>query len=192
MPDTAITAPRIEPLSAPYDPAIGDSLRRLMGGHDAEPLALFRTIARHDVLLERFRQTGSSLLSFGRLDAADRETVIHRVCARCGCEYEWGVHAALFAPAAGFDDEWLYASVHGGPEDPAFSARERLLVSLVDSLHERADVDDELWNGITQEWPDEQALELLALNGFYHLVAYVANGARVELEPWARRFPALR
>ena len=93
--------PRLEPLTPPYEPATEDALRRLMGGADAEPLALFRTIAHHDALLDRFRSTGSTLLSFGRLAADERETLIHRTTARCGAAYEWGVHAALFAPALG-------------------------------------------------------------------------------------------
>jgi alkylhydroperoxidase family enzyme len=190
--DDIAPTPRIEPLTAPFAPAVEGTLRRLMGGHDAEPLSLFRTIARHDALLERFRQTGSTLLSFGRLDAADRETVIHRVTARCGCEYEWGVHAALFAPAAGLSDEWVAATVHGDHDDPAFTPRQALLVRLVDSLHSSSDVGDELWADIAEEWNEEEILELLALNGFYHLVSFVANGARTEPEPWARSFPASR
>src|SRR4051794_12011526 len=96
--------PRLAPLDPPYEPEIADSLRRLMGGVEAEPLGLFRTIARNPVMLDRFRQIGSSLLSFGSLPAADRETVIHRTTARCGAAYEWGVHAVAFAGALGLDD----------------------------------------------------------------------------------------
>jgi 4-carboxymuconolactone decarboxylase len=184
----ATTATRIAALDPPYDPQTGSTLERLMGGADAEPLTLFRTIARHDALLERFRQTGSTLLSFGRLDARDRETVIHRVCARCGAEYEWGVHAVLFAGPLGLDSGWLAATVHGAPED--FEARDALLVGLVDELHDRARVSDELWDKLAATYSEEQLLELLALAGFYHLVSYICNGAQIELEPWAARFPS--
>jgi hypothetical protein len=58
---------RLAPLDPPYEPKVDDALKRLMGPVDAEPLNLFRTIAHHDALLDRFRQIGSSLLSFGRL-----------------------------------------------------------------------------------------------------------------------------
>ncbi|HEV7760231.1 MAG TPA: hypothetical protein VGO78_14620 [Acidimicrobiales bacterium] len=30
----------------------------------------------------------------------DREIVIDRTCARCGCQYEWGVHVAFFGDRA--------------------------------------------------------------------------------------------
>lgn len=185
----APTDPRIEPLAPPYRPDTAEALRRLMGAAEVEPLLLFRTIAHHEALLQRFRQTGTTLLSFGLLAAADRETVIHRVCARCGAEYEWGVHAALFASAEGLGEEWLAATVHGDAADPAFTPRQALLVELVDELHDRATVTDELWRRLAAEWPTEQLLELLALCGFYHLVSYVCNGAGVPLEQWAARFP---
>src|SRR5437764_9440389 len=101
--------PRLAPLNPPYEPEIADTLRRLMGPVDAEPLNLFRTIAHHPELLDRFRQTGATMLSFGRLAAADRETVIHRTTARCGAGYEWGVHAVAFAGPLGLGEDWLRA-----------------------------------------------------------------------------------
>jgi 4-carboxymuconolactone decarboxylase len=182
------TATRIAPLEPPYEPQVATSLERLMGGVEAEPLILFRTIARHDTLLERFRQTGSTLLSFGRLEPRDRETVIHRVCARCGAEYEWGVHAVAFAASLGLDEDWLAATVNGAPED--FEPRQALLVALVDELHDTATISDELWQRLAAIWSGEQLLELLALAGFYHIVAYICNGVRIPLEPWAARFPS--
>jgi alkylhydroperoxidase family enzyme len=174
--------PRIPPLNPPYGPEIDETLRRLMGAaSDAEPLKLFRTLARHEVLLERFRQIGSSLLSFGRLDPADRETVIHRVTARAGAEYEWGVHAAIFAPQVGVDPHLLW---HGSPDD-FDDERRRLLVQMCDELHETATVSDELWAQLAERWPDDQLIELLCLAGFYRLVSYLCNGLQIEHEPWA-------
>src|SRR5436189_237339 len=85
---------RMEPLEPPYEPEVADALRRLMGSDEVEPLKLFRTIAHHPQLLDRFRQIGSTVLSFGRLEAIDRETVIHRTTARCGASYGWGALAA--------------------------------------------------------------------------------------------------
>jgi hypothetical protein len=104
--------PRLAPLDPPYEPKVEDALKRLMGPVDADPLNLFRTIAHHDVLLDRFRQIGSSLLSFGRLPADEREIVIHRTTALCGAGYEWGVHATVFAPQVGIDAQ---ATWDGGP-----------------------------------------------------------------------------
>ena len=154
-----------------------------MGGADAEPLNLFRTVAHNEALLDRFRQIGSTMLSFGRLPAVDRETVIHRTTARCGAEYEWGVHAALFAPGLGLDEDWLAATVHGGdPADP-------LLLALVDELHDTGVATDATWGALRERYDDAQLVEVVCLVGFYHLVSFVCGTFGVEREPWAARFP---
>ncbi|HEX8119760.1 MAG TPA: hypothetical protein VF549_00710 [Solirubrobacteraceae bacterium] len=184
-------SPRIAPIQPPYEPEVADALRRLMGAVDAEPLNLFRTIAHHRAILDRFRQLGSTLLSHTTLDPVERETVIHRVTARAGAEYEWGVHAAAFAQALGLGEDWLEATVHGTPDDFA-DERQQVLVAMADELHEGATVSPELYARMEAHWPPAQIVELLALAGFYRLVSYLVNALGIELEPWARRFPAVR
>ena len=187
---TDVQVPRIEPLEPPYPDAVGETLRRMMPP-DTEPLKLFRTVARNEHVLERFRTIGAYLLNFGKLDPADREIVLHRTCARCGCEYEWGVHAAVFARGVGLSDEQLVATVSGDADDPVWSARQSLLVRLADELHDDADVSGQLWAGLAAHWTEEQLIELIAVAGFYHLVSFTANAARVELESFGERFPAV-
>jgi hypothetical protein len=176
---------RVAPITAPYDPDVAETLRRLMGRDDVEPLALFRTIAHHEPLLERFRQTGSSILSHGRLAADERETLIQRTTARCGAAYEWGVHAATFAPALGLGEDWLRATWEGQAGDPAFSERQALLVRLADELHDTARVTDELWRALDARWPADEIVEAVCVCGFYHLVSYVCGAFAVQPEPWA-------
>jgi alkylhydroperoxidase family enzyme len=181
---------RLAPLTPPYDPEIDETLQRLMGpGLDVEPLALFRTIAHHPALLERFRQTGSTLLSFGRLPAADRETVIHRTTARCGADYEWGVHAVHFAGALDLDEAWLRATWHGAPADFA-DPGQALLVRFADELHDAATVSDETWAALRARYDDAELVELVCLAGFYHLISYVCRAFCVEREAWAAPAPA--
>ena len=180
---------RLEPLQPPHPPELAETLRRLMGGVDAEPLALFRTIAHHDVLLDRFRQIGSTVLSFGRLPADERETVIHRTTARCGAAYEWGVHAVAFAGPLGLSEDWLRATWHGTADDPAFTPRQALLVRLCDELHDTATVSDALWSELEASWPADQLVELVCTAGFYHLVSFVCGTFAVESEPWAASPP---
>jgi len=181
-------SPRLAPLDPPYDDTVATALQRLMGaaGADREPLALFRTLAHHDALLERFRQVGSTLLSFGRLDPADREAVIHRTTARCGAAYEWGVHAALFAPAVGRDEAWLRATWSGDAGDPAFSERDAVLMAMCDELHDDATLSDATWSALRARYADDELVELVCLAGFYHLISFACRAFAVEPEPWAR------
>ena len=96
-------APRIEPLAPPYAPELDALLARMTPPGAPSILALFRVLAHNPELATRSTGWGGYLL--GRkasLTLRDREVVINRVCARCGAQYEWGVHVAAFGDAAGF------------------------------------------------------------------------------------------
>jgi len=183
--------PRIAPLEAPFAPEIDASLRAMMPRNSPlPPLALFRVLVRDPRLAEAMTALGRFLL--GRdcaLDLHDRELVIDRVCARCGCEYEWGVHVTVYGARAGFSPAELEATRSGDAGSPVWSERDALLVRLVDELHDTARVSDELWAALARHWTEPQLLELLLLAGWYHAISFVGNGARVALEDWAARFP---
>jgi alkylhydroperoxidase family enzyme len=183
---------RIAPLTAPYEPETAAMLEKWMPpGSEIEPLALFRTLYVHSELASRMRPLGSGLLAHGRLDPREREIVILRTCARSRAEYEWGVHTLAYGKPLGLSDAQLAATVDGAPDDRAWPERDGLLVRLADELHETCEVSDALWSALSEHFSDEQLLELLVLAGWYRLIAYVINGARVQREPWAQRFPAL-
>jgi 4-carboxymuconolactone decarboxylase len=187
---TSTASPRLAPLEEPYDPEVAETLRRMMPP-GVEPLKLFRTVAHNPAILERLRTTGAYILNFGSVEPLDREVVIHRTTARCGCEYEWGVHVVAFGRALGLTEEQVRATVHGGADDPAWSPRQSLLVRLVDALHDSGRVPDDLWAQLAAEWEPPQLVELVATVGFYHFVSFTANAFRVELEEYAERFPRM-
>jgi alkylhydroperoxidase family enzyme len=185
------TAPRIPPIEPPYEPEIEESLRKWMPpGAEVEPLRLFRTLMVHPELAARMRPLGAALLGHPTVDPREREVVIHRATARAGAEYEWGVHAVAFGRPLGLTDEQIVATAGGDADDPAWSDRDRLLVRLVDELHDTATVSDELWSELEGGWTKPQLLELVVCAGWYRLISQSINAARIELEPWAERFPA--
>jgi alkylhydroperoxidase family enzyme len=181
---------RLEPRTPPYPEEVERALGRLMGPVDAEPLALFRLLAHHEPLLERFRQIGSTLLSFGRLPAEERETAIHRTTARCGAAYEWGVHAVVFAAPLGLGEDWLRATWQGTAEDPAFSGRQALVVRACDELHDDAAWSDATWAQLRAAFADDELVELVCLAGMYHLVSFCCGAFALPAEAWARPAPA--
>lgn len=183
--------PRIAPIEPPYDPQTADFLRKWMPPNSPfEPLALFRTLAVHPELMNRMRPLGAGLLGHGLISPREREIVIHRTCARTGAEYEWGVHAVAFGKPLGLDDAQLAATVTGDAADPAWSARDALLIRLADELCDTATLSDALWAALAEHWSPPQLLELIVLVGWYRLLAGVINGAGVVREAWAARFPA--
>jgi 4-carboxymuconolactone decarboxylase len=173
--------PRVQPVSPPYPPELQAVFDKIMPP-GVPPLALFTTLARVPRIYERFR--GGSLLDRGPVSLRHREIVIDRTCARCGCDYEWGVHVAFFAERVKLTPEQVRATVRGEADDPAWAEEERLLLRLVDELHDTATISDELWAGLAAVFTVDQVLELIALVGFYHSVSFLANGLRLAPEPF--------
>jgi len=176
---------RMQPLAPPFAPALQAQFDAVMRGR--APLALFTTVARDARLWAKF--SAGSLLDRGHLRLRERELVIDRTTARCGAEYEWGVHVATFGAKAGLTEAQIHSLAHGTPRDACWSDEDRQLLELCDALHERCDVDDALWAALRARLSDEAMLELLLLAGFYRTVSYLANALRLPLEPGARRFP---
>jgi 4-carboxymuconolactone decarboxylase len=183
--------PRLRPLEPPYSPEIEEQLARWMPpGAAIEPLRLFRTLMLHDGLAARMRPLGAGILgNAATVPMRLREVMIDRTCALMGAEYEWGVHAAAFAGAAGLTGELLDSTVLGGPCDGYWGAEESSVMRLADELHRSSTVSDELWEILRARFDQQQIIELIVTAGWYHVIGYLCNAIRVEPEPWALRFP---
>jgi alkylhydroperoxidase family enzyme len=159
-------------------------------GSALEPLKLFRTLYQNQEISSRMRPLGAGILgSHSSLDPREREILIDRTCARCGCEYEWGVHVAAYGEAVGLNRTQLEDTVNGTVAKALWSEREHVLIRLVDELYETATISDATWEQLVAIWSIAQILELIIIVGWYHLISFVANAAHIEYEPWATRFP---
>ena len=176
--------PRITPLEPPYAPTIQADFDAIMRG--APPLTLFRVMAKNQRAWQKFR--AGSLLDKGPLTLRQREIVIDRTCALNKCEYEWGVHIALFAKAAELTDAQVRATVHAAAAS-CWTAAEQALVAAVDALHHRASLTDDEFAALAAHYDEAQIFEIILLCGFYRTVSYLCNGLRLPLEQSAARFP---
>ena len=181
-----MSAARIAPLSPPYSDAVAAALERIMPPGVA-PLTLFRTLAVNERVFLRLMAGG--LLDRGSITLREREIVIDRTCARCGAEYEWGVHMTFFGERVGFTEREIAGTCAANPAASGFSEREQLLLRLVDELHDTSRVSDALWQALRTTWNEEQLIELVALVGFYHLISFTVNAFRLPLESYGPRFP---
>ncbi len=182
--------PRIQPLEPPFDADLASLLAKMTPPTAPGPLALFRVLAKNPRLAERMMSTGGHFLGEGStLAIRDREIVIDRVCARCGNEYEWGVHVAAFAKEAGLSDAEVRHTVSYPADPDAWAPHEAALIAMVDALHETSNVDDDVWAALASHYDEAQLVELLMLAGWYHAISFVCNAARVPLESWQARLP---
>ena len=178
---------RIAPALPPFPAEIQAWLDRTMPP-GRPPLRLFTTLARDPRLFGKFFSAG--LLDRGHLSLSQREIVITRTTALCRCEYEWGVHIAIFGARVGFTPEQLRSLVQGGPEEVCWTPQEQTLLRLCDALHSDCTLDDALWQQLRADFSEEAMLELLMLAGFYRTVSYLSNALQLPLEADAVRFPA--
>lgn len=182
-----MTGPRILAVEPPYSEPVAAAFDRVMP-KGVPPLVLFRTLAVNEKVF--LGLMASRLVERGSIPLREREIVIDRTCARCGSEYEWGVHVAFFRERAGLTDEQVAGTCAADPQTSVFPPRERLLLRLVDELHDTAQVSESLWQELRAEWTDEQLVELVVLVGRYHLISFVTNAFRLPRESYAACFPS--
>lgn len=180
---------RIDPLDAPYDDATGEQLGKMMPP-GVPPILLFRTFAKNLPMTAAMHTWGTYELSRDlSLSFRDREILIDRTCARCGCENEWGVHIAFFAERAGLVPEQIASLTHGAAHDRCWTLeRDRLLIRTADALHDSSTIDDALHRDLAAEFADHELLDMYMLCGWYHAISFTANAAGVALEPGAATF----
>lgn len=179
--------PRITPAEPPYEPAIAAELERIMPP-GVPPLMLFRTMARSPRVFAKMFAGG--LLDKGPLGLRHREIVIDRTTARLGCEYEWGVHIAIFADRVGFTAAQVAATVSGTGDAACWTPEEQVLIALVDDLVDRRAIGSDTWTRLATHFDKTQILEAIALVGYYHTISFLCVGLELPLESYAARFPA--
>lgn len=178
---------RLAPIEPPFEPEIEAQLARYPR-QDGYLLTLFRTFANSS----RFLQRGvpNLLDKESPLALRDREIVILRVTANYGCEYEWGVHVAIFARAANLTEAQVAATQLGASASGVWVPKEQRLIAAVDAFCRDGGLTADVHDAFTEDWTRTQQLEILALCGAYHTVSLVARLAQLPPEPFAARFPA--
>src|ERR1700759_278603 len=148
---------RIAPAEPPYPTAVAEALQRIMPP-GLEPLVLFRTMARSPRVFGKMFAAG--LLDKGPLSLRQREIIIDRTTARLGCEYEWGVHVALFAGKVGFGATEIAATVHSAADAACWTPDEQALIGIVDDLVDRRTIAEATWMPARQHFDEAQLLEV--------------------------------
>ena len=174
--------PVIAPCEPPYSAGVTDDLAALMPP-GAPPIALFRVLAHNPRILSRFRAGRLA----GALSMRERELLILRVSHRCDCDYEWSVHVAGFADAAGLAEADRHATLQPTAEAP-LSRRERLMLAAADELVDAHKLTPATTAALRHDLVPAEIVELIAVVGRYMWVSMIANTAALPRElgirPW--------
>jgi alkylhydroperoxidase family enzyme len=144
---------------------------------NGKPLNLFRVLAHHPRLLDRVTRLGGVFLR-GKLSPEDRELVILRSAWSTHCDYEFRQHIVL-SGRLGLDVGQLRSAATG--QEPG-TARQVVLTDMVDQLVTEDCLSERTWALLSAHYSHEEILELIALAGFYRMLAGILNSVQVEVE----------
>ncbi|RED16135.1 carboxymuconolactone decarboxylase family protein [Parasphingopyxis lamellibrachiae] len=178
---------RIAPLTRPYPEALAPALNALTPEGGDAPM-LFRIIGTSQRAWEKF--TGGSLLDKGPLPMRERELAIFRTAARIGADYEWGMHATLFAERCAIDRDQLEALANKDAESGGWSESDAALIATVDILIDRRHLDDAEFARISEHFSSDQIFEIVQLVAFYQGVALIIGTFDIPQEPGTSPIPA--
>lgn len=174
--------PRIAPLSPDrFHP----KTKKRFG--DGEVGNIFKTLAHHPDLLERWAVFGNHVLFKSTLPPRDREIVVLRVGWLCQCDYEWGQHVRI-GQREGLTEEEI-ARIPDRPEAPGWSEFERALLRAADELHSEQFLSDSTWATLAERYNVQQLMDVVFTVGQYQIVSMALNSLGVQLESGVPRLP---
>jgi len=174
-----LTEPRVGPLA---DEQLDEETRRILdrARMRGRVMNIFRTLAHHPKLLERWMVFGTHVLNKSTLPAREREMLILRIGWLCRSEYEWGQHV-LIGKAAGLTDEEI-ERIKAGPDAAGWTEQEASLLRAVDELRADAFISDPTWQALSARLNRQQLLDLIFTVGQYNLVSMALNSLGVQLD----------
>jgi len=143
----------------------------------------FLALIHNPELASRLQALGEHLRFNTGLPQHLVEVAILVTARRWSCDYEWAAHARI-AREAGLRDEVIDAiAVRSRPE--RLEADEALLLDFADDTVWRGEPSDAAFDAVVARFGRATALDLLAVCGYYSLLAFVLNTARLALPPGA-------
>lgn len=181
-------SPRLtEPRLAPVDAANLTEAQRDMLGSRA-PLNIYRTLANHVELYNRWSPLGQVLLNNTSISPRHRELAMLRMGWLCQSPYEWSQHARIAKASAGLSEAEVLA-IAASPGDAAvWSPIDRAVLKMADELRYDAMISDGTWAELRKTYSDNQVMELLFTSAQYQLVSMALNTLGVQIEPTAIDF----
>jgi 4-carboxymuconolactone decarboxylase len=139
----------------------------------------FIALLHNPELARRLQKLGEHLRWQGKLPPKLKELAVLVTARRWTCQHEWVMHSKL-ALDAGLAPE-LVQAIRDGKEPRGLSDEERAVYNFCREVHATGRAGDESFKEIQSRFGLDGALELIALNGYYTLMAMVLNNAGLPL-----------
>ncbi len=172
-----LNEPRLLPLE---EDQLSEDTRRILdrARMRGQIFNIFRTLAVHPKLLERWMVFGNHVLNKSSLPPREREMLILRTGWLCGSDYEWGQHV-LIGRQAGLTDEEILR-IKEGPDAAGWNELQSAMLRAVDELVAESFISDQTWQALSNLLDQQQLLDLIFTVGQYNMVAMALNTLGVQ------------
>jgi len=175
---TRLTTPRIPPLAE--EGRTPEQVAMLASRPDYN---LYKTLAHHVELYDRWTPLGRVLLNGSTLPARDREIIMLRMGWLCQAEYEWSQHARIAtADNIGMTDEEVHR-IAADPDAESWTEFERTLMDMVDELRYDAIISHATLQKLNAQYTQQEVSDALFTAAQYQLVSMVLNSTGIQLDP---------
>jgi 4-carboxymuconolactone decarboxylase len=175
-----VQAPRFPPLdAAAMTPEQREVAAEIAAGPRGEVRGPFIALLHHPALARRLQALGEQLRWGSRLPARLVELAVLVTARRWTCQHEWLMHERL-ARQAGLEAR-LIEAIAAGREPQDMGPDEAAVYAFCSDAHATGGVGDAAFDAVRSRFGLEGALELLALSGYYTLMAMVLNTAGLPL-----------
>lgn len=151
----------------------------IAAGPRGEVRGPFVALIHHPELARRIQQLGEQLRWKSSLPPRLLEMAVLMTARRWTCQHEWFIHAKL-ARDAGLS-EALIQEIAAGTEPAAMPDEEKAVYAFCREAHATGRVGDAAFANVETRFGKPGALDLLALCGYYSMMAMVLNSAGMPL-----------
>ena len=151
----------------------------IAAGPRGEVRGPFIALLHNAELARRIQQLGEHLRFHNKLPVAALEIAVLVTAREWNCQYEFFMHDRI-ARKAGLAPGIIDA-IAQGKEPPAMSADEALVYKASRQAHATGRLDDETFAAARERFGLDGTLDLLALNGYYSMMAMVLNSSGIPL-----------
>lgn len=160
-------------------PAQREVAAEITAGPRGEVRGPFIAWIHHPELARRLQALGEQLRWKATLPPPLIELAVLICARRWSCQHEWFMHEKL-ARQAGLDSEIL-SSLSKGERPEKLSPEQAAVYDFCKDLHASGRASDAAFEAVRGRFGLEGALELIALSGYYSLMAMVLNTAGMPL-----------
>lgn len=151
----------------------------ITAGPRGEVRGPFIALLHNPELAGKLQKLGEHLRWEGKLPAKLKELAVLVTARRWTCQHEWVMHSKL-ALEAGLATGVVQA-IRDGKEPQSLSEEEKAVYTFCREVHATGRTGDAAFAAIEKRFGLDGALELIALNGYYTLMAMVLNNAGLPL-----------